>query len=64
MARVQSSIHQITGSAAVKLLGFAGILLMLSPVVAVLFDPASNAGGAGAGATMQARGTFVLRVWR
>lgn len=35
LARVQSSIHQITGSAAVKLLGFALILLMLSPVVAV-----------------------------
>jgi outer membrane immunogenic protein len=60
LARVQSNIHQITGSAVVKLPGFARI----QPYVLVgggglLFDPTDNAGGTFAGATSQARGAFL-----
>jgi len=59
-ARVQSNIHQVTGSAVVKLPGFARI----QPYAIVgggglIFDPTNNAGGAFAGATSQAKGAFL-----
>jgi outer membrane immunogenic protein len=58
--RVQSNIHQITGSAVVKLPGFA----RLQPYALVgggglIFDPTDNAGGTFVGATSQARGAFL-----
>ena len=60
LARVQSNIHQITGSAVVKLPSFPRIQpYALAGGGGLLFDPTSNAGGAVAGATWQARGTFV-----
>ena len=58
--RVQSNIHQITGSAVVKLPSFARIQpYALAGGGGLLFDPTSTAGGAVAGATWQARETFV-----
>ena len=59
-ARVESNIHQFTGSAVVKLPTFA----RLQPYVlggggALLFDPTGNAAGSFAGATEEARGAFV-----
>ena len=59
-ARVESNIHQFTGSAVVKLPTFA----RLQPYVfggggALLFDPTGNAGGTFAGVTREAKGTFV-----
>ena len=56
-ARVQSNIHQITGSAVVKLPGFARIQpYALVGGGALIFDPT---GGTFAGATSQARGAFL-----
>ena len=58
--RIKSNIHQITGSAVVKLPSVARIQpYALAGGGGLLFDPTSNAGGAVAGATWQARGTFV-----
>lgn len=59
-ARIQSNIHQITGSAVVKLPTFA----RLQPYVlggggALVFDPTGNAGGTFAGATRETKGAFV-----
>jgi outer membrane immunogenic protein len=59
-ARVQSNIHQATGSAVIKLPAFA----RLQPYVlggggALVFDPTGNAGGSFAGATWESRGAFV-----
>ena len=59
-ARVESNIHQFTGSAVVKLPTFA----RLQPYVlggggALLFDPTGNAGGTFLGATREAKGAFV-----
>src|SRR4051812_5608471 len=59
-ARVQSNIHQVTGSAVVKLPGFARI----QPFAIVgggglIFDPTDNVGGAFAGATSQTKGAFL-----
>src|SRR6266581_5519563 len=57
-ARVQSNIHQITGSAVVKLPGFARIQpYALAGGGGLLFAP--SAGGTFAGATLQARGAFL-----
>jgi opacity protein-like surface antigen len=59
-ARAQSNIHQITGSAVVKLPGFARIQpFALVGGGGLIFDPTHNAGGTFAGATSQAKGTFL-----
>jgi opacity protein-like surface antigen len=59
-ARVQSNIHQITGSAVVKLPGFARIQpYALAGGGGLIFDPTNNAGGTSAGATSQTRGAFL-----
>ena len=60
IALVQSNIHQVTGSAVVKLPTFA----KLQPYVlggggALIFDPTGNAGGSFTGATRQSQGAFV-----
>ena len=58
--RIQSNIHQITGSAVVKLPGFARIQpYALAGGGGLIFDPTDNAGGTFAGATLEARGAFV-----
>jgi outer membrane immunogenic protein len=62
-ARVQANIHTITGSAVVKLPGFA----KLQPYVlggggALSFDPTNNSGGSFVGATWQAKGAFLYGV--
>jgi opacity protein-like surface antigen len=58
--RVQANIHQITGSAVVKLPRFAKIQpYALAGGGGLLFDPTNNAGGTVTGATSQARGTFL-----
>lgn len=60
LARVQSNIHQFTGSAVVKLPGFRRIQpYALAGGGALLFDPTGNAGGTFAGATLQTKGAFV-----
>jgi opacity protein-like surface antigen len=59
-ARVQSNIHQITGSAVVKLPSYARIQpFALAGGGGLIFDPTNNAGGTFAGATSQAKGAFV-----
>jgi outer membrane immunogenic protein len=59
-ARVQSNIHQVTGSAVVKLPSFAHVQpYALAGGGALLFDPTGNAGGSFTGATWQATGAFV-----
>ena len=59
-ARVQSNIHQISGSAVVRLPGFARIQpYALAGGGALVFDPTGNAGGNFAGATIETRGAFV-----
>ena len=59
-ARVQADIHQITGSAVVKLPGFARLQpYALAGGGALIFDPTWNAGGSFAGATTETRGAFV-----
>jgi outer membrane immunogenic protein len=60
LARVQSNIHQITGSAVVKLPGFARIQpYVLAGGGGLIFSPTDNGGGAFAGATSQAKGAFL-----
>ena len=55
-ARVQSNIHQITGSAVVKLPSFARIQpYVITGGGGLIFDPTGDAGGA----TSQARGAFL-----
>ena len=59
-ARVQSNIHQITGSAVVKLPGFARIQpYALAGGGALVFDPTGTAGGNFARASTETRGAFV-----
>ena len=60
LGRVQSNIHQFTGSAVVKLPGFGRIQpYALAGGGALVFDPTGNAGGSFAGATLQTKGAFV-----
>ena len=55
-ARVQSNIHQITGSAVVKLPSFARIQpYVITGGGGLIFDPTGDAGGA----TSQAKGAFL-----
>jgi opacity protein-like surface antigen len=57
---VKSNIHQITGSAVVKLPGFRRIQpYVLGGGGALVFDPTGNAGSNFAGATRQTKGAFV-----
>ena len=59
-ARVESNVHQITGSAVVKLPGFGRIQpYALVGGGALVFDPAGNAGGNFGGAATETRGAFV-----
>ena len=59
-AHVESNIHQITGSAVVKLPSFARLQpYALAGGGALVFDPTGNAGGNFAGATTETRGAFV-----
>src|ERR1700683_1671001 len=60
LARVQSNIHQITGSAVVKLPGFARIRpYALVGGGGLIFDPTDNAGGTFGGPPSQASGAFL-----
>lgn len=60
LGRVQSNVHQVTGSAVVKLPSFARLQpYALAGGGALLFDPTGNAGGTFAGATWEAKGAFV-----
>jgi opacity protein-like surface antigen len=59
-ARVESNIHQITGSAVVKLPSFARLQpYALAGGGALIFDPTGNFGGSFLGATTETRGAFV-----
>jgi len=59
-ARVESNIHQITGSAVGKLPSFARLQpYALAGGGALVFDPTGNAGGNFAGATTETRAAFV-----
>jgi outer membrane immunogenic protein len=60
LARVQTNVHQITGSAVVKL----PLLAKIQPFALVgggglVFDPTDNAGGTFTGASQQTRGAFL-----
>ena len=60
LARVQSDIHQFTGSAVVKLPGLGRFRpYALAGGGALLFEPTGNPGGIFAGANQQTRGTFL-----
>lgn len=62
-ARVQSNIHQITGSAVVKLPSFARLQpYALAGGGGLVFDPTGNAGGSFAGASRVTQGAFVYGV--
>jgi opacity protein-like surface antigen len=62
-ARVQSDIHQITGSAVVKLPSLARLQpYALAGAGALVFDPTGNSGGSFAGATLETKGAFVYGV--
>jgi outer membrane immunogenic protein len=62
-ARVQADIHQITGSAVVKLPTFARLQpYALAGAGALVFDPTGNFGGTFAGATLETKPTFVYGV--
>src|SRR6266481_3385739 len=62
-ARVQSDIHQITGSAVVKLPSFARLQpYALAGAGALVFDPTGNSGGSFAGATLETKGALVYGV--
>ena len=62
-ARVQTNVHQFTGSAVVKLPGLGRIQpFALAGGGALLFDPTGNSGGTFASATSEARGTFLYGV--
>jgi len=59
-ARVQANVHEVTGSAVVKLPGFKRVQpFALAGGGALVFDPTGNAGGSFAGATWQAKGAFL-----
>lgn len=59
-ARVESNIHQFTGSALVKLPGLGRIQpYALAGGGALVFDPTGNSGGTFSGATLEARGAFL-----
>jgi len=59
-ARVESNIHQITGSAVVKLPSFFRLQpYALAGGGALIFDPTGNTVGNFAGATTETRGAFV-----
>jgi outer membrane immunogenic protein len=61
-ARVQSNVHQFTGSAVVKLPGLGRIQpFALAGGGALVFDPTGNS-GVFAGATSEARGAFLYGV--
>ena len=65
LARVQSNIHQFTGSAVVKLPGFARIQpYALAGAGALVFDPTGDASGSLSGATWQAKGAFLTSIKR
>ena len=62
-ARVESNIHQITGSAVVKLPSFARLQpYALAGAGALMFDPTGNSGGSFAGATLETKAAFVYGV--
>jgi opacity protein-like surface antigen len=59
-ARVQADVHQITGSAVVKLPAFQKVLpFVLGGGGALVFDPTGNPGGTFFGATQETQGTFL-----
>jgi len=60
-ARIQSNVHEITGAAVVKLPKFVFLFqpFLLGGGGALVFDPTNNAGATLAGASTQARGTFL-----
>jgi outer membrane immunogenic protein len=59
-ARIQANVHEITGSAVVKLPGFAKVQpFVLAGGGALVFDPTGNAGGAFVGATQETKGAFL-----
>ena len=59
-ARVQSDIHQFTGSAVVKLPGLGRLRpYALAGGGALLFEPTGNAGGILTGPNQETRGTFL-----
>lgn len=59
-ARIQTNIHQFTGSAVVKLPGFGRIQpFALAGGGALVFDPTGNTRGVFAGATREAMDTFL-----
>ncbi len=59
-ARVQANVHEVTGSAVVKLPRFANLQpFVLAGGGALIFDPTGNAGGTFSGATWQAKGAFL-----
>ena len=61
--RVQTDVHQFTGSAVVKLPGLGRIQpFALAGGGALVFDPTGNSGGSFAGASSQTRGTFLYGV--
>jgi outer membrane immunogenic protein len=63
LGRVESNVHQATGSAVIKLPTFARLEpYALAGGGALLFDPTGNAGGSFTGATWQAKGAFVYGV--
>lgn len=60
LARVQSDIHQFTGSAVVKLPGLGRFQpYALAGGGALVFDPTGGTGGMFAGANQETRGTFL-----
>lgn len=59
-ARIQANVHEITGSAVVKLPGIARLQpFALVGGGALVFDPTNNLGGSFPGATREAKGTFL-----
>jgi outer membrane immunogenic protein len=59
-ARIQANVHEVTGSAVVKLPGFKRVLpFVRAGGGALVFDPTGNTGGTFAGATSEAKGAFL-----
>ena len=59
-ARIETDVHQFTGSAVVKVPGFGRIQpFVLAGGGALVFDPTGNSGGTFAGSTSEARGAFL-----
>lgn len=59
-ARVQANVHEVTGSAVVKLPSFAKLQpFVLAGGGALIFDPTGNAGGTFTGATQETKGAFL-----